>query len=608
MIRSLRMIVVFLMCLVLAACSAGGQPEKRTSARVHVQPSLKVAHHAVPPALSATLVGSNDAVKVSPAKLSAGQQSALVDLSLPYAGADPAGELSSAAPIPAGGAVLTRKFPKALPSGAAGTFAFYNRKLGSWQAVPTVLSPDRRTLTATVHHFSLWTVIVAGVNGTIQGVSDWLYYWVGKIFSTRVDAPSCSAPKPSWVQSATFIATDKNNPLLFCVGHDTKKNSTVVLKARVNRGFGYTYTLPTSATWRYNSTTAQRSFGQALSEAIDIDSTLPGSVRQLFAGNNLVGPGDEVSFGLSQKQAGSIADGAPTLTLTQSNALGFLVTTLAQLIVGDGLSKADGYVAVGLAIAQCANRVVHVRSPGGLVGATVSCIRGLDESVARTLAQFLLKTGMSPKAAGKLAGEIVGRASLVLAVIGPATAGLDYWIQGGLPVSGRSIDVLAKPAVSPTGDRARTISITADAWFSIPGTPYDCGLSVNGTGASCESHKGRAIFDDPGNDCPLALTGPALGDAGGTLGCGGGFQGGEPPTQQSWWKPSFGQGTLVGQPVAYLPNGTTLVAHSMSCTNNAGTVRCTNRSTGSGFTFDGTTIRFQGTTTGISSRSYTVLK
>lgn len=76
-----------------------------------------------------------------------------------------------------------------------------------------------------VHHLSSWTDFVSGtqkamksIGNAAAGIADWAYYNVGKIFDTRVDAPQCSSKKPDWVDSTTFIETQRNNSILFCAG------------------------------------------------------------------------------------------------------------------------------------------------------------------------------------------------------------------------------------------------------------------------------------------------------------------------------------------------------------------------------------------------------
>ncbi|QLQ15864.1 MAG: hypothetical protein HZY73_09635 [Micropruina sp.] len=147
--------------------------------------------------------------------------------------------------IPSGGLQLTRSYLHPLPAGAVATLAFFDTGLGAWRAVPSKLSPDRRNVSAVVHHLSLWTDFVSGsqdimssIQSSVADAADWAYYEVGKLFDTRVDPPQCSGDKPAWVNSTVFIDTQRNNPVLFCTGIDAKQPKLLTIKARINRGFG----------------------------------------------------------------------------------------------------------------------------------------------------------------------------------------------------------------------------------------------------------------------------------------------------------------------------------------------------------------------------------
>jgi hypothetical protein len=146
-------------------------------------------------------------------------------------------QVSAPRPLPSGGAVLTRRYDSPLPDGAQTAFAYFDTDLGGWRSVPSTPSPDRKTLTATVHHFSWWDDFWTGVGDGINQVSGDVTYGLGQFFDVRVDAPPCDQPKPSWIDS-TVMLDDKNAPLRWCVGHDPKHADWVVIKTRVNRGYG----------------------------------------------------------------------------------------------------------------------------------------------------------------------------------------------------------------------------------------------------------------------------------------------------------------------------------------------------------------------------------
>src|SRR5690606_20728689 len=120
---------------------------------------------------------------------------------------------------------------------------------------PSALSEDRRTVSAVVHHLSTWTDITGGlanigesIGNAWSDVADWGYYQVGNVFDVRVDEPTCSG-KPSWVDSTTFIATQRNISLLFCTGVDAQQPHLVVAKVRVNRGFAFQAHIKVPTSW-----------------------------------------------------------------------------------------------------------------------------------------------------------------------------------------------------------------------------------------------------------------------------------------------------------------------------------------------------------------------
>jgi hypothetical protein len=92
--------------------------------------------------------------------------------------------------------------------------AYFDPRLRTWVAVPTTLSGDRQTLSATVHHFSVW---------------DTIDYGVGWLLDTRVSAPKCDGPVPSWIShdKGVVYVDDENTPLRWCVGHDPKNPATL---------------------------------------------------------------------------------------------------------------------------------------------------------------------------------------------------------------------------------------------------------------------------------------------------------------------------------------------------------------------------------------------
>ncbi len=73
--------------------------------------------------------------------------------------------------------------------------------------------------------------------------------------------------------------------------------------ARVNRGYGYIASMAASSDWTYKPTEPDPGELAALRKAI----------ARLFSGGDLVGPGDEISFGPTNASAAAFPNGQPTL-------------------------------------------------------------------------------------------------------------------------------------------------------------------------------------------------------------------------------------------------------------------------------------------------------
>lgn len=353
-------------------------------------------------------------------------------------------------PIPAEGLRITRRFERALPKGASATLAYFNTEMDSWVAVPSSVAPDGKSVSAVVHHLSWWTDFVSGTQAVMKsigdaaaGTADWAYYYVGKVFDTRVDPPKCSSKNPGWVDTATFIETHRNNPILFCVGRDEAKPELLVIKARVNRGLGFTAETATKPTWSYNSTFERNELQAAWTTLAEIDKVLADSVRNLTSDGRMTAPGQEFSIGLSEAEAGKEKT-FRVLKMTPQPVLPFLGTLLAQLVGTDLTLKVDGYVAAAMVLAKCSKDVSAVSDGGSLAKAALSCVGGLDETVARQLATYLLKRGV--KDPGKLAGSIVGKASVYLAAIGPVFNAMNYFAEQFLTESATTVHVF--PAIT----------------------------------------------------------------------------------------------------------------------------------------------------------------
>ena len=349
-------------------------------------------------------------------------------------------EITLDRPVPAEGIVLTRTYSESLPADAGATFGFYDDELGAWHAVPSRLSADRRTLTATVHHLSLWSDFVGWVSGAVSEVADWTTYQIGKIFDTRVDSPKCKDPAPDWISSTTFIETSRTNPLLFCTGHDTKHPDLLVVKARVNRGYGWAAEVRVPQTWHYNSTLDNIDMGDVLQTVGSPGDAAFDLLQSMMGKGFLVGPGQELSFGTDEASLWT-TDDPVVLEMRPPDPGEFLVWLLAQLLLTELEVKADGLVAAAVGVSACVDELRAVTGPQAAVRAVTACLRAVDDQLARGLATVLDRRGV--KHPGKVAGKIVGKLSVYLAVLGPVFKTLTLFTDARLDSGARTVSVFA---------------------------------------------------------------------------------------------------------------------------------------------------------------------
>lgn len=391
--------------------------------------------------------------------------------------------------IPDGGVTLTRTFPIAIPEDVAVTFVYYDDTVGEWRAVASDISPDRLSVSATVDHLSIWTTISGGAQQAMDGFTAGLsaagtairdaadtvyqgvqqfnntvkkafvaaaeesYYAVGKIFDVRVDAPTCDGDIPDWADDTVFIATDRNNPVLWCAGHDAQHPELLVVKARINRGYGSFAETAATPAWTYNSTFDQGAFDTALAAITELDQVLAQSVAELTGGGRLVGPGQEISFGFSEDAVRAVEVGQPLVTLALPGIDGFLATSIAQAVTQSGGMMLEGSLAAVIGVASCSKDLAGVDDIPAASRAAITCISGFDDLIAQKVALGLLTTGMSPQAAGKAAGATLAKFTVWLALIGPVFNIMNYTADSMLPDSARTLTVfvtITRPATNPT--------------------------------------------------------------------------------------------------------------------------------------------------------------
>lgn len=396
-------------------------------------------------------------------------------------------QVSTTDEIPAGGITLKRSYAVPLPKGAVATWAFYNEATDAWQAIPSSISADRRTVTATVHHLSLWTNLTAvghrvadtytaALNGAGQAVdaakhvlsqgaakfhdwaagavddviagagnvADWTYYQVGKVFDTRVDAPACTKHRPDWADNVVYIETDRNNPLLFCAGFDNKHPDLLVLKARVNRGFAFTAHLTGQPSWTYNST-LDTSLLKAVRKVVDLPTDMELPAQQLAAGTaTLVGPGEQLSVGLDQATVRAAGSDRPVLELRRPSVLVFLLSMLAHLATEQGMDSDTSWVSATVVIAHCASDITAAHGVAAAARAVLTCLGSASDAIGKQVARAMADAGKSVSQA-KAAAGLTTRISIYLAVIGPVFNSMNFERQTHLDPAAGQVHVFLAP-------------------------------------------------------------------------------------------------------------------------------------------------------------------
>ena len=428
--------------LLLSGCTDDAEPKPLASAAT--------AHPSADPAAARTSVepiGSGQAANISTPALSPEQRSglgALAQVGLPVAVGRPV-EIALDGPLPTEGVRLTRTYPAPLGKSADAAFMFYDEELSAWRAVPSMLSKDRRTVMAIVHHLSLWTDIVTTVSGAVTGAADWAFDTLGKLVDTRVEPPKCETSRPEWVSDVVYIEMSKTNPLHFCAGRDPKQPDLLTLKARVNRGYGYRVNTSAKPSWSYNSGANPSEMQQLWDAVADVEGTVTKDLPAMFGKGVYVYPGKELAIGVSEDAVRSDSDAA--LELEPVNGFGFMVGVLSQKLVGEILDQAEGTVAAAVVLAGCADSLKGIRDVGTGLKAANECINNLDVRVAVRLADALQRMPglhLDARAAVRLAGRIVGLVTIIVEVAMPL---FTFIADRNLDIAARQVHVFIKGPV-----------------------------------------------------------------------------------------------------------------------------------------------------------------
>ena len=366
--------------------------------------------------------------------------------------------------LPASGAQLSRSLPTALPTDVIAAFAFYDEKLHLWKAVPTNLSPDRRTLSAHIAHFSLW---------------DTVYYWMGKVLTERADPPQC-AGTPSWLDT-TVSLQDRNAPVLWCAGWDPAHHDQLVVKAVNNRAYGIALRTAAAPEWSWTSLRDGSGLSDVLKAGASRLMTLPDQVAGLLDGVVFLPPGSEVDFGFSEAVVRAAKPPLVSASVELSYVVGGLIYEVGKNVAEDGGYGRGALVAFALIdVAQCGHDVTSRLSADRILGALTCAVEHAD-------AARVVFVDVALKAAPSAAPETIARAAArfqeVLMVIAAAKLGA----QIGEAISDRRLDRAAwlfnaypkmkrnplLPFVHDWGRHGESLTVHADGTGVWSGRTYD---------------------------------------------------------------------------------------------------------------------------------------
>jgi hypothetical protein len=300
------------------------------------------------------------------------------------------------------GAILTRELSAPLAPGTTIKFAYFDPIRDSWRPVRTRISPDRRRLTAVIHHFSWWDTVT---------------YGAGELLDERVDPPECSQELPRWTQpDGVAFLDDKNAPLRWCAGRDPRDTQRLEVKLRVNRSYGVA-AKPTLAPVSVEASLSGGGPAEFLNGLVARRTQIPEVLRRGFGGQVPVMGGQEATFSFTEAQVRSL-QGAPLIRVSlgvREAAASVVFWTLHKLGDQGHLGAAMRYVAALASIAQCESQVLRPASRGdwgealdGLGGCLTSEAYTVSQLGARVLADAF------PRESPRKLGAIAGRAARAL--------------------------------------------------------------------------------------------------------------------------------------------------------------------------------------------------
>jgi hypothetical protein len=469
-LRRTPLLVSWLLCclLVVTACSSG-HPRK-TAAPSRLLDSAKGA--VTVPVTAAGALATTAAWQVRVAATTSAGTGATLTIAPPGAtapavappaglrpGSDPARFALMGAQLGTGGAVVTRKLSAPVPVDQQASLAYFDETVRTWVAVPTVVSADRRQLTAHTAHFSIW---------------DDIYYGIGAGITKRADAPSCSGATPSWVRDTTFF-DDLNAPLQWCAGRDPKNPQWLVVKVVASRAYGFLMRPAVTPQWTYSSFLHDvPGAADLITAGIDQTLRLP-DLLQPMDGGVFLAPGTEVDFGFTEQQVRSLKTSElmsadPSITWMLA---GSMYSAVSAVTGKDNAKFAYAYSLV--AALQCAHDLVKANSGPERSTAFVTCLASNAKDIYTAAIDLAAKAGMDTKvAATKIPAVAAVSFGVAAASVG---AQIGEWFNDQTqPPESRALSVSLQRVMSPQ-------RVLPEAYYG-PWRVHGGGLTVNRDGTA----------------------------------------------------------------------------------------------------------------------------
>jgi hypothetical protein len=345
-------------------------------------------------------------------------------------GSDPARFELVGARLGADGAVVTRNLSAPVPVDQQASLAYFDETVRTWVAVPTMVSADRRQLTAHTAHFSIW---------------DDIYYGIGTGITKRADAPSCAGSTPSWVQDTTFF-DDLNAPLRWCAGRDPNNPQWLVVKVVASRSYGFLMRPAVTPQWTYSSFLHDiPGAADLVTAGIDQTLRLP-DLLQPMDGGVFLAPGAEVDFGFTEQQVRSLkttelVSADPSITWMLA---GSMYSAVSAVTGNDKLAYAYSLVAA----LQCVHDQVGANSALERSTAFITCMASNAEDIYAAAINLAVKTGMDTTAATK-AIPAVAAVSLGVAAASVGAQIGEWLADQEQPPASRALSVSLQRVVSP---------------------------------------------------------------------------------------------------------------------------------------------------------------